>query len=47
MGQMEQGKKLKASDMGATRTILLLPTGRWSCFSSFAPSPQTSKRTEL
>uniref|UniRef100_A0A674P7H3 Hypoxia-inducible factor 1-alpha n=1 Tax=Takifugu rubripes TaxID=31033 RepID=A0A674P7H3_TAKRU len=26
MGQMEQGKKLKASDMGTTRTILLLPT---------------------
>lgn len=34
MGQMEQGKKLKASDMGTTRTILLLPTGTWSCFSS-------------
>lgn len=28
---MEQGKKLKASDMGATRTILLLSTGTWIC----------------
>lgn len=41
MGQMEQGKKLKASDMGTTRTILLLPTGTWSCFSFFTPSLQT------
>lgn len=30
-GQMEQGKKLKASDMGATRTILLLSTGMGTC----------------
>lgn len=42
---MEQGKKLKASDVGATRTILLLSTGTWFADPA-APSAQTGDITD-
>lgn len=44
---MEQGKKLKASDMGATRTILLLSTGTWiCCFYCFISSNRNPNRNQ-